>query len=223
MPVRSPLREMAPGPFPGSAQSTAPASMTQQKSGTFAIRRIENPCCWCVAPMGIDYRHRDRPPIATPCGDREGRADARAPRDPRRVGRRVVPGHSSEAVPGLDRPFRTRRVDDVAVWSISCFYIRKGHRRTGIMTALIATATAANAATVTERHRLHRQGRGPVRVQHEQRQDPADHRQGRERVHVPRRAADHPVADAGRQPAGHAGWHPDRHSTPPRPPPSSPP
>jgi hypothetical protein len=37
---------------------------------------------------------------------------------------RVTP---REAVPGLDRPFRTRRVDDVAAWSISCFSIRKGH------------------------------------------------------------------------------------------------
>ena len=29
---------------------------------------------------------------------------------------------------------------DVPVWSISCFYIRKGHRREGIMTALITAA-----------------------------------------------------------------------------------
>ena len=50
---------------------------------------------------------------------------------------RVTP---REAVPGLERSFRTRRVDDIAVWSISCFYIRKGHRRTGIMTALITAA-----------------------------------------------------------------------------------
>jgi GNAT superfamily N-acetyltransferase len=45
-----------------------------------------------------------------------------------------------DAVPGLERAFRTRCVDDVPVWSISCFYIHKGHRRKGIMTALISAA-----------------------------------------------------------------------------------
>ena len=97
--------------------------------------------CWCVAPMGIDYRRR---PVAS------NRADIRkavkqgpppglvALRDQLAVGWcRVTP---RDAVPGLDRAFRTRRVDDVPVWSISCFYIRKGHRREGIMTALINAA-----------------------------------------------------------------------------------
>jgi len=97
--------------------------------------------CWCVAPMGIDYRRR---PAAS------NRADLRkavkqgpppgllALRDQLAVGWcRVTP---RDAVPGLDRAFRTRRVDDVPVWSISCFYIRKGHRREGIMTALINAA-----------------------------------------------------------------------------------
>jgi GNAT superfamily N-acetyltransferase len=50
---------------------------------------------------------------------------------------RVTP---RDEVPGLERAFRTRRVDDVPVWSISCFYIRKGHRREGIMTALITAS-----------------------------------------------------------------------------------
>jgi GNAT superfamily N-acetyltransferase len=34
-------------------------------------------------------------------------------------------------------------VDDAAVWSISCFYIRIGYRRRGVMTALIEAAVAA--------------------------------------------------------------------------------
>ena len=97
--------------------------------------------CWCVAPMGIDYRRR---PVAS------NRADIRkavkqgpppgllALRDQLAVGWcRVTP---RDAVPGLDRAFRTRRVDDVPVWSISCLYIRKGHRREGIMTTLITAA-----------------------------------------------------------------------------------
>jgi GNAT superfamily N-acetyltransferase len=32
------------------------------------------------------------------------------------------------------------RVDDEPVWSISCFYIRRGYRRKGVMSALIAAA-----------------------------------------------------------------------------------
>jgi GNAT superfamily N-acetyltransferase len=44
------------------------------------------------------------------------------------------------ALPGLDRSRMTARVDDVPVWSISCFYIRKGWRGKGVMTALIEGA-----------------------------------------------------------------------------------
>jgi GNAT superfamily N-acetyltransferase len=45
-----------------------------------------------------------------------------------------------DALPWLDRAWRLRRVDDVPVWSISCFYIRKGYRRQGVTSALIAAA-----------------------------------------------------------------------------------
>ena len=31
-------------------------------------------------------------------------------------------------------------MDDLPVWSISCFYVRKGHRRQGVTSALIAMA-----------------------------------------------------------------------------------
>jgi GNAT superfamily N-acetyltransferase len=97
--------------------------------------------CWCVAPMGIDYRRR---PVASNRADLRNAVKQGPPpgllalRDRVAVGWcRVTP---RDAVPGLERAFRTRRVDDVPVWSISCFYIRKGHRRTGIMTALISAA-----------------------------------------------------------------------------------
>ena len=45
-----------------------------------------------------------------------------------------------DAVPWLDRTWRLRRVDDTPGWSISCFYIRKGYRRKGVTSALIAAA-----------------------------------------------------------------------------------
>lgn len=46
-------------------------------------------------------------------------------------------------LPGLDRLWRLRRVDDVPVWSISCLYVRKGYRRRGITSALIEAAVKA--------------------------------------------------------------------------------
>jgi GNAT superfamily N-acetyltransferase len=57
-----------------------------------------------------------------------------------------------DVLPWLDRAWRLRRVDDVPVWSISCFYIRKGYRRQGVTAALIAaalkTAKSADAPAV---------------------------------------------------------------------------
>jgi GNAT superfamily N-acetyltransferase len=50
---------------------------------------------------------------------------------------------SRDALPWLDRSWRLRRVDDVPVWSISCFYIRKGYRKQGITSALIAASLKA--------------------------------------------------------------------------------
>ena len=45
-----------------------------------------------------------------------------------------------DALPWLDQTWRLKRVDEVPVWSISCFYIRTGYRRKGVTTALIAAA-----------------------------------------------------------------------------------
>ena len=47
------------------------------------------------------------------------------------------------ALPWLDRPWRLKRVDDVPVWSLSCFYVRKGYRKQGVTSALIAAALQA--------------------------------------------------------------------------------
>lgn len=45
-----------------------------------------------------------------------------------------------DALPFLDRQWRLKRVDDLAVWSISCFYVRIGYRRRGVTAALIREA-----------------------------------------------------------------------------------
>lgn len=48
-----------------------------------------------------------------------------------------------DQVPHIDREWRLKRVDDLPVWSLSCFYVRKGYRRQGITSVLIAAALEA--------------------------------------------------------------------------------
>jgi GNAT superfamily N-acetyltransferase len=46
----------------------------------------------------------------------------------------------------INRGGKLGRTDDVRVWSISCFYIRKGQRRRGVTAALIDAAIGASRA-----------------------------------------------------------------------------
>ncbi len=48
-----------------------------------------------------------------------------------------------DALPWLDRTWRLKCVDDLPVWSLSCFYVRKGYRKQGVTAALIAAAVDA--------------------------------------------------------------------------------
>lgn len=41
-------------------------------------------------------------------------------------------------LPALDRSWRLKRVDDLPVWALSCFYVRIGYRRRGVTQALLA-------------------------------------------------------------------------------------
>ena len=50
----------------------------------------------------------------------------------------MVSGGPRETLPALDRGWRTKHVDDVPVWVVACFYVRTGHRRQGVTSALIA-------------------------------------------------------------------------------------
>jgi GNAT superfamily N-acetyltransferase len=47
------------------------------------------------------------------------------------------------ALPALDRARLLTRVDEVPVWSLSCFYVRRGYRGQGVAAALIAAAVKA--------------------------------------------------------------------------------
>lgn len=52
-----------------------------------------------------------------------------------------------DALPWIDKTWRLKRVDDMPVWAVSCFYVRKGWRRKGVTRALIDGAvTMARAA-----------------------------------------------------------------------------
>lgn len=48
-----------------------------------------------------------------------------------------------DQVPQLDREWRFKRVDDLPVWSLSCFYVWKRYRRRGITSVLITAALKA--------------------------------------------------------------------------------
>jgi GNAT superfamily N-acetyltransferase len=48
-----------------------------------------------------------------------------------------------DALPWLDRTWRLKRVDDLPVWSLSCLYVRKGHRSRGVTSTLITAALQA--------------------------------------------------------------------------------
>jgi GNAT superfamily N-acetyltransferase len=46
-------------------------------------------------------------------------------------------------LPQLTREWRLKSVDDRPVWCISCFYVRKSHRKSGVTAALIRAALKA--------------------------------------------------------------------------------
>jgi GNAT superfamily N-acetyltransferase len=47
---------------------------------------------------------------------------------------------SRDSLPYLNRTSFLKRVDDLPVWCISCFYVRKGYRRLGLTLALVREA-----------------------------------------------------------------------------------
>jgi GNAT superfamily N-acetyltransferase len=47
---------------------------------------------------------------------------------------------SRDSLPWLDRTSYLKRLDDLPVWCISCSYVRKGHRKQGVTSALVREA-----------------------------------------------------------------------------------
>jgi GNAT superfamily N-acetyltransferase len=105
--------------------------------------------CWCMY-WRIGAAYRDRSPNANRSALRKLVKDGPAPGllaldDDLAIGWcQLTP---RDDLPALDRAKRLPRVDDLPVWSLSCFYIRKSHRRQGVSTALLdaAIATAKKA------------------------------------------------------------------------------
>jgi GNAT superfamily N-acetyltransferase len=98
--------------------------------------------CWCMYwRLGAAYRKRPReknkaafkrivkngPPLGLLAFDGDVA-----------VGWRQLKPRS--ALPWLDHEWRLKRVDEVAVWAISCSYVRIGYRKRGVTSALIAAA-----------------------------------------------------------------------------------
>lgn len=101
--------------------------------------------CWCMAwRIGAQYRRRG--PAANRAGFHSVVTAGPPPgllaldEDGRAVGWCQVTPRAD--VPALQRQWRLRAVDDVAVWAITCFFIRKGHRRQGVTSALVEAAVA---------------------------------------------------------------------------------
>ena len=102
--------------------------------------------CWCMYwRIGRDYRKRPR--AKNKAAFREVVRRGPPPgllafNGDRAVGwcRQLTP---RDVLPWLDRAWRLKRVDEKPVWSLSCFYVRKGYRRQGVTAALIAAALKA--------------------------------------------------------------------------------
>jgi GNAT superfamily N-acetyltransferase len=101
--------------------------------------------CWCMYwRIGSDYRKQ--PAAANKAAFRELVESGPPPGLLAFEGDQAVGWcqlTSRDALPWLDRTWRLRRVDEKPVWSLSCFYIRKGYRRKGVASALITAALDA--------------------------------------------------------------------------------
>ena len=101
--------------------------------------------CWCMYwRIGSEYHQRER--------EKNRQAFRRIVRHGPPPGLLAFDGERAVGwcqltprvdLPWLDRTRALERLDARPVWSLSCFYVRRGHRRKGVMSALIAAALEA--------------------------------------------------------------------------------
>jgi len=104
--------------------------------------------CWCMY-WRIGPRYRDRPRADNKRDLRQLAASRQSPGLLAFDG--AVPVGWCELAPRADLHWLTRvrhfeAVDDLPVWSIPCFYVRRSHRGRGVTGALIDAAVAAAGA-----------------------------------------------------------------------------
>jgi GNAT superfamily N-acetyltransferase len=104
--------------------------------------------CWCMY-WRIGPRYRDRPREENKRDRSQLAASAQSPGLLALDG--DVPVGWCELAPRADLHWLTRvrhfqAVDDLPVWSIPCFYVRRSHRGRGVMGALIEAAVASAGA-----------------------------------------------------------------------------
>jgi GNAT superfamily N-acetyltransferase len=100
--------------------------------------------CWCMYwRLGSEYYKRPR--------DRNKAALRRIVKRGPPPGLLAFDGDKAvgwcQLTPRADLPWLNRRLfgplDDIPVWSLSCFYVRRGYRKQGVMSALITAAVKA--------------------------------------------------------------------------------
>ena len=101
--------------------------------------------CWCMYwRMGSAYRKR--PPAGNKAAFHEIVQEGPPPGLLAFDGDTAVGWcqlSSRDSLLWLERTPQLRRVDNLPVWCISCFYVRKGYRRQGVTSALIREALNA--------------------------------------------------------------------------------
>lgn len=98
--------------------------------------------CWCMYfRVGPKYRQRDAEQNRD---DLRSIVDAGPPPGLVALDGDIAVGWCQitprESIPAIERMGKLQRVDDVPVWAISCFVIRKEYRRRGVGTTLVAAA-----------------------------------------------------------------------------------
>ncbi len=106
-----------------------------------AARSVERLLVHVVAGggQGLGGECRRRQPLGVP-SHRRGRATSRAPGVRHRRSRRLGRSRTRDDYPRLNRSPKLKPVDDVPTWAVTCFYIDRRYRGSGVGGTLLAAA-----------------------------------------------------------------------------------